>query len=278
MLHGTVGASASPHRLFAIANVGMGAIAIAFFAVVPAQLAQHGVPAVFWALSGIIGLAALACLLAFPVPARAPAAARVRLDWKPSWTLAFLGVVLMAVAQSGTFAFLQAAGVAHGFAPAEIGKWLAISAVVNMIAPAVAGLLEKRISPTLAGAGAMLVHGLSAFLIFNAHAFTTGSFAVFAFAICLPVVCLQFGHTFIFGLTARLDPSSRLAALTPAMLNLGNAVGPAVGGAFIGLMGYGNWGIVAMLIGWSAGLCFLAIGRLPAVRALLAGQPAGARG
>jgi len=58
-----------------------------------------------------------------------------------------------------------------------------------------------------------------------------------------------FTHTFAFGWLARLEPSGRLVAATPAMLMTGSAIGPLLGGALVGGLGYGALGVAALVLG-----------------------------
>ena len=58
-----------------------------------------------------------------------------------------------------------------------------------------------------------------------------------------------FTHTFAFGWLARLDPSGRLVAATPAMLMTGSAIGPFLGGALVAALGYSALGLAALVLG-----------------------------
>ena len=58
-------------------------------------------------------------------------------------------------------------------------------------------------------------------------------FIVYSAAFMLLVFVTIFGHTFIFGLFAKLDPTGRMNASTPSMLMLGTAIGPALGGTVV---------------------------------------------
>ena len=72
-------------------------------------------------------------------------------------------------------------------------------------------------------------------------------FLPYAAAGSLLVFMTIFNHTFMFGTIAKLDPSGRAASSTPAMLTLGAAIGPALGGAVVQFVGF-------TAIGWvSAG-------------------------
>ena len=61
------------------------------------------------------------------------------------------------------------------------------------------------------------------------------------------------------GLLARLDPSGRAMAATPAMLMVGAAIGPILGGTLVKLFGYGSLGVAALVIAAVAVFCFSCI-------------------
>jgi hypothetical protein len=77
-------------------------------------------------------------------------------------------------------------------------------------------------------------------------------------------------HTFLFGLIARLDPSGRALAATPAMMMTGSAIGPALAGTVAMRAGFGGQALLAVAVGACATLCFLLVARrtgTPAVAA-----------
>jgi hypothetical protein len=82
-----------------------------------------------------------------------------------------------------------------------------------------------------------------------------------------------FTHTFGFGLLARLDPSGRALAATPAMLMFGAAIGPILGGTLVKAFGYGSIAIAAVLIDALAVWAFTRIPR-PAGAAMAVGAAA----
>ena len=57
-----------------------------------------------------------------------------------------------------------------------------------------------------------------------------------------------FTNVFAFGLLARLDPTGRAVAATPAMLMIGAALGPVVGGTLGQTLGFGALGIAAVIV------------------------------
>ena len=60
-----------------------------------------------------------------------------------------------------------------------------------------------------------------------------------------------------FGLLTRLDPTGRAVAATPAMLMIGAAVGPVLGGSAVKLAGYSALSVMVACIGVGAAILFL---------------------
>ncbi len=84
----------------------------------------------------------------------------------------------------------------------------------------------------------------------------SATFAPYAGAAMFFAFVMIFTHTFAFGLIAKLDPSGRVLAATPAMLMVGAAVGPILGGTLVKLSGYGSLGVTAVVIDAIAIFCF----------------------
>jgi predicted MFS family arabinose efflux permease len=76
----------------------------------------------------------------------------------------------------------------------------------------------------------------------------TSSYAVYAAGGALMAFTIIFTHTFAFGLLARLDPSGRAVAGTPAMLMVGAAVAPFLGGTLVKFIGFEAIGYAAMVL------------------------------
>ena len=70
----------------------------------------------------------------------------------------------------------------------------------------------------------------------------TSQFNAYATAAAVFPTVMIFTHTFAFGVLARLDPSGRALAATPAMLMFGAAIGPILGGTLVKAWGYGSLG------------------------------------
>jgi predicted MFS family arabinose efflux permease len=269
MVHGTISRSARPHRLFAIANLGVALFSIAFFIGVPAALPRDP-NAVFFVLGGLLALAGIAAAVAFPStfaagPTSPAAAAGAGVSpYKLAVVLAFTGVALMSIGQSNIYPFVERIGAWREFSPQSIANMLAISGILNLLAPIVAAVLENIVPRVATICVALLIHA-----VFTITASSSATFTPYAVAGSLLIFMTLFSHTFMFGLIAKIDPSGRTASSTPAMITLGAMMGPALGGAmaqFVGFYAIG-WVSAALLLASSA--CFFVIGsmRLVALQA-----------
>ena len=90
---------------------------------------------------------------------------------------------------------------------------------------------------------------------------TSRLFEPYAFAAAFLAAVMIFTHTFAFGLLARLDSSGRALTGTPAMLMIGSAVGPFLGGTLVNSFGYESLAVAAACLAAIAVTCFA---RLPA--------------
>jgi predicted MFS family arabinose efflux permease len=247
MAHGTIGRSANPHRLFAMAGAALGVGAVIFYAAVPPAIAAGGGHRLFLVFTGLMTAAAVVCL-AFPsvedrVRAAATRAALPRVAW-----CAMLGVACMALNQSITFAMLDRIGVMRGFGQEGVNQVLVACGLVNLLPAVLAALLQHRLSATRVALAAPVVQAALATVI----ATSTG-FGPYAAAASVYAFVMIFTHTFMFGLIARLDPSGRAVASTPAMMMTGAAIGPALAGTVAMRAGFDGLALLAVLVG-AAGL------------------------
>ncbi len=263
MTHGTMGRSLNPHRFFGLGNLGTALFAIAFFATVPAALEVHGAGALFLVLGGLQGVSAMAAAFAFPRnrPSQAAdgQAGAARPATGPVASLAvrilvFMGVACLATTQAMIFGFVERIGIAHGFGADQVGLVLLIGGFVNLTAPLVAAVLEQRLSHLAVSVCVLPLHAAcgAAAVLLPVYV----PYAVFAIALVWLVI---FGHIFIFALIATLDPSGRTAASTPAMLMVGAAVGPILGGTLANHFGYGSLALVGGAVAALGTGCLLLI-------------------
>lgn len=255
--HGTIARGANPHRGFAIVGIALGVFAIVFFAATPPLVAAVGGAALFRVFAGVMALAAVVALLAFPQadPLPAPPQASGRAGLPRAVWFGVVGIACMGLVQAMTFAFLERVGSDHGFGLAAVTGVLVALGIVNLFPAALAALLEKRWP-----ARSVLLTGpvLQALLVVVIMQSTT--FAPYAAAASVFAAVMIFTHTFAFGLLARLEPSGRAMAATPAMVMIGAAIGPLLGGTLVKSFGYGSLAITATAVAAVAVACF---SRLP---------------
>lgn len=255
MTHGTIACSVRPHRLFAMANAALGVFAVIFYAVVPPSLAAAGGAALFAAFAIVMAVAALASLLAFPSPAARPLAERMATRMTmPVWC-GIVGIACMALVQAMTFSFLERVGSDRGFGAAAVGGVLVALSLVNLLPAPLAAVLERRLRARSVLLAGPVLQALLTTVIMNATAFAAYAAAASVFA-----AVVLFTHTFAFGLLARLEPSGRALAATPAMMMTGAAIGPLLGGTIVKTAGYGSLALAAAALAAVAVFCF---SRLP---------------
>lgn len=263
--HGTIGRSANPHRLFAMAGTALGIGAVIFYAAVPPAVAAHGGELLFKVFAGLMALAALACAFGFPHVAsqtqeRAVSGSLPRAAW-----FAILGVACMALNQALTFSMLDRIGVARGFGQDHVNALLVVCGLVNLLPAAIAGLLQKRLNPVRV---ALLAAPLQAALALTVT--LSADFMPYALAGAVYPAVLIFTHTFLFGLIARLDQSGRALASTPAMMMTGSAIGPALAGTVAMHAGFQGQAVLAVAVGAVATLFFALVARRAGAQPLAA--------
>lgn len=257
--HGTIARSTNPHRLFAIVGIALGVFAVAFLAGVPQLLAAQGGPALFRAFAAVMAAGALASLLAFPSSPDAGTPQVVAAKPAPLPRVVWFGIVgisCMTLVQAMTFSFLEGVGMHRGFERASINGVLIALGLVNLLPAALAALLQNRITPRKVLLAGPVVQLAMASLIMVSPAF-----GPYAFGAAFLAAVMIFTHTFAFGLLARLDQSGRALTGTPAMLMVGSAIGPFLGGTLVNSFGYETLAIAAAILAATAVFCF---SRLPA--------------
>jgi predicted MFS family arabinose efflux permease len=253
--HGTIGRSANPHRLFALAGTALGIGAVVFYGAVPPAIAAHGGATLFKVLAGLMAVTALAALL-FP---RHTSAGHEHVAHAPlsraAWCAIF-GVTAMALNQALTFSMLDRIGSMRGFGQEAVNQLLVVVGLVNLLPAAIAGFLDKRLNPVRV---ALVAAPLQATLAVTVS--LAAGYPQYALAASVYPAVLIFMHTFLFGLIARLDPSGRALASTPAMMMTGSAIGPALAGTVATHAGFGGLAALAVAVGACATLCFALVAR-----------------
>jgi predicted MFS family arabinose efflux permease len=242
MVHGTMGRAANPHRLFALAGIAIGLFAIILLALLPQLMIVYGIPVLFWTFGGVMAVAAAISIAFFPNVDRS--VEQQRQPFSRSVWLTILGISFMTFNQAMVFSFVEVIGRARGFEPAHIMGVLIALGFVNFLFPSpLAAILEKRISATVVTQAGPAVQAILAIIVTSATILP-----IWAPAAAIFVAVQIFTHTFAFGLLARLDPTGRAVAATPAMLMVGAALGPIVGGALGENLGFPALGFMACLV------------------------------
>lgn len=252
--HGTIARSANPHRLFAIVGIALGVFAIVFLGATPRIVAAAGGAALFRVFAALMVAGALVSAFAFPVPdaagdghtPRVPPARIPSAVW-----LGIVGIACMGLVQSMTFSFLERVGSDRGFGLQAVTGVLIALGFVNLFPAGLAALLQRRWSARSVLLGGPVLQALLVTVMMNSPAFAPYAASASVFA-----AVMIFTHTFGFGLLARLDPSGRAMAATPAMLMAGAAIGPVLGGTLVKSFGYGSLGAAALAIGAVAVFAF----------------------
>jgi len=256
MVHGTLGRTADPHRNYAIANIALGFFALVFLGGVPQLMIGFGAPVLFQIFAAVMGIAALVSLRWFVNPAPVRSEARGGRMSGAVW-LTILGVCLMTFNQSMVFSFVEVIGGARGFSrEAVLGTLLGLGIVNFIIAGPAAAILEHRLPAFAVVRAGPVVQAIFAVIVTSVAIFPVWA-VVAAFFVAVQI----FTHTFAFGLLAKMDQTGKSVAATPAMLMIGAALGPIVGGALGQNFGYGALGVAAVIV---AGLSFLAFSRAQA--------------
>lgn len=253
LTHAAIGCSHNPHRLFAIVGFALGVFGVAFMGGVPNIVAAVGASALFWTFAGVMAVAACTAAAGFPANRTAGVAAPGVIGKLPRavW-LAAMGVSCMAMTQAMMFAFVERIGADRGYGAAAVGGLLIALGFVNLIPAPLAALLQRRINARAVLVCGPILQAILALLLTQSETFLPYAGGALFFA-----AVMIFTHTFAFGLLAALDPSGRAVGATPAMVMLGAAVGPLLGGTLVKLAGYPSLGVAAVLIASCAVACFL---------------------
>jgi len=253
LTHAAIGCSSNPHRLFAIVGFALGVFAVAFMGAVPNIVAAVGAPALFWTFGGVMACAACAAALGFPTarPRTAAAPAAQRGLPRAVWLVA-AGISCMALTQAMMFAFVERIGADRGYGAAAVGGVLIALGFVNLLPAPLAAFLQRRLNPRTVLVCGPVLQAVLALLLTQSEAFPPYATGALFFA-----AVMIFTHTFAFGLLAALDPSGRAVGATPAMVMIGAAVGPLLGGTLVKLAGYSSLGFAAVAIAACAVVCFL---------------------
>lgn len=252
---GTMGRSDNPHRMFAYAGVAVAVFGIVVLGSGPVIIGRSGGTALWWVFAAVMGLAALLALVAFPqVPAARPypegSTGRIS---RQVW-FGIIGMSILCMAHSMIFPFVERMGIDRGYAAGTVAGVLVAIGFANLLPSPLAAVLEKRLRPERAIVGGTVFHMALVLLVTQVP-----RLEVYVPVVAILTTPLLFINTFLFGLVARLDPSGRAVAATPAMLMIGSAIGPALGGTLLMASGYSGLGIGVAVFGFMAVVFFAQI-------------------
>lgn len=245
--HGTIGRSANPHRLFGMVGLALGLFAVPFLGATPQIVAAFGGSALFRVFALVMAIATVLAAFAFPTPdaeseiSKAHRDAGVRLP-RAVW-FGIFGVSSMALVQAMIFSFVERMGADRGFGVSSVSAVLIALGIVNIFPAGIAAVLERRLDARTVVLVGPVVQALIALVVTQ-----SGAFAVYAVAASVFVSVMLFAHTFAFGQLATLDVTGRAVAATPAMVMIGSAMGPIIGGTIVKAVGYGGLGVAAVVV------------------------------
>lgn len=230
----------------------MGAFAVIFFGGVPKLIAANGGQVLFLVFAVLMLIAVMATGLAFPVGVIRSAEMQAHHSAskipKAAW-FAIWGVLLLTLNQAVMFSFVERIGVDHNFGQDRVNMVLVVVSFITLLPAIIAAALQKAMSARTVGMLAPIAQAALALTITQ-----TQIYELFAVAAGLYVFVMLFSHVFLFGLIARLDPSGRAVASTPAMVMTGSAIGPFLGGTLVVAFGYTAIGYAVVVIGFIAAI------------------------
>jgi predicted MFS family arabinose efflux permease len=246
-VNATAAGTRQPERTYALVFVLGGAGCAGLMWAMPRWSEPYGTAGAFGVL--LAATLAMAPLAAWIPPHGPPLAETAGHDGFPrsaAVAAALAASLLVTVGLDALWPFAERIGRRAGMAPGAIGALLAATSLVVLAIAAFAswlGVRAGRLAPLCAG-----------FLVFSAAALALAharSPATFRPAVLLVGAGFFFTQPFMMGAIAALDRQGRVNAAAGAVMTVGAAIGPALGGLLAADGGYGR-------LGWLAAACGLA--------------------
>lgn len=158
---------------------------------------------------------------------------------------------LVSLANTTVFSFVERIGVDRGYGVDAVSGAFVVAGMVNLLPAVLAALLQKRVPAERVVLFGPLVQGALLLALTQVDAY-----AIYVTTAALMISAVVFIHTFLFGLLARLDRTGRAVAATPAMLMIGSATGPLLGGTLVKVSGYPALGLAGAGVTVLAAWCF----------------------
>lgn len=253
--HSTVGSSANPHRLIAIAFTALSVLSFGFLGGVPPLVGEKGGPVLFVVLGAIMLVAALFALIGFPERknpvAQAGKKVAVLAPLSRGVWFAMIGTSLMTLSHSMMLSYMERVGDAHGFNKQLILSVLLAVGVVNLFPGPLAAIFERKLS-----ARAVMIAGPTLQGVLGLALTQSSEFGVYAVAAAVFPAVMIFTHTFVFAFLAHHDASTRAVAATPVITMTGSAIGPMLGGVVAHNLGYTSIGWAVVVVAVVGVICF----------------------
>lgn len=263
-VHGTMGKTSNPHRVFAMGATVLGIGMAVFLGLTPGLIERTDASSVFLALAAVMAFAAVIGTLLFP-PARQDEHHLEVPKFDPEIWFAITGIMCMALVQAMIFSFVERIGTELGIATAQLATIFVFVGLMNIIPPILAGFLENKLVPLSVAVVGACVQAILAYVLTHSAGLTQYVIPV----LFMPFVIL-FTHVFVFGFLARNEQTGRAVAATPAMVMTGSASAPFVGGVLVQLGGYFALGVAGAIVSVCALICFGLAKRAVARRQLTA--------
>lgn len=261
VVHGSMGRSANPHRLFAMAGFALALFGIFMLGAGSKLVQAQGGAALFVLFAIVMAVALCFAAVAFPTVFSQSRNDAMGAAAKPAplpsrvW-FGMVGMGLLALAQACMFSFVERLGADRGYGAQAVTAVLVSAGIVNLTPAPLAGWLQHRLRAESVIMAGPLLHATTVLVLTHA-----AYFEVYAVLVSLLIALVVFTHTFLFGLLARLDPSGRAVAATPAMLMIGAAIGPVLGGTVVKLAGYPALGLTVAAFGVLSAITFSLVRR-----------------
>lgn len=224
--HGTMGKTESAHKVFGLGGLGLGVMAILFLGATPPLIEANGRETLFIAFALIMGFAAILTTLLFPSVGKTEATkVEVKKFDKQVWLLIF-GVMCMALNSALILSFAERIGMDSGFGFDRVQLALVVMSVIALVAALTAVVLQKRLPPLKTAIIGSIFYGALAFTIM-----AVPGYPAFFIPLILYPSAMLLTHTFTFGHLAKIEPTGRAVAATPAMNMTGSMIAPLLGGS-----------------------------------------------
>lgn len=240
--HGTMGRTDNPHRIFALGGFMLGLFAVVFLGGSPMLIAKFGPSMIFKIFGVVMAVGCIVSAVFFPAVSENEDVVADTSKFDRRVWLVIGGVMLMALNQAMIFSFLERMGADRGLSSDTVRGVLITLGLVAITPALLAAFLEKRVAAIKVGIAGAFAQGLLAIMI----SCSSGFWPYAVGAVLFPFVML-FTHTFIFGHLARIEPTGRAVAATPAMIMAGSTIAPLFGGVLVQTIGYSALGVAAFL-------------------------------